>query len=79
MSISFKPHHGVSYQRFLIFRVYPTGKIKRIGKMLAPNLELARLKAKELWSQEPSQTTLLLETPEQTQQRLKAMRKKKRR
>lgn len=83
MGISFKPFHGTPFQKFNISRVYPTGQIKRIGKMLAPNLELATAKALELWDKEPEGCTLLVETPEQSQARYQASRpkpkKKKRR
>lgn len=72
MGISFKPFHGIPYQKFIISRVYPDGRIKRIGKMLAPHSSLAHAKALELWNAEPEGCTLLVETPEQAQARWNA-------
>ncbi|GEM_PF-6639389 len=77
MGVSFKPFHGIPYQKFIISRVTPEGKIKRIGKMLAPNPELATIKAQELWNREPEGCTLRVETPEQVQARFLAQRKAK--
>jgi hypothetical protein len=70
--ITFKPHHGTPFQKFGIFRVYPTGMIKRIGQMLAPSAELAAAKAQELWRNEPTGCTLSIETAAQTQARYQA-------
>lgn len=76
MGISFKPFHGIPYQKFIINRVYPTGRIQRIGKMLAPHPALAEAKALELWVKEPEGCTLLVETPAQSQARYLASRPK---
>jgi len=77
-TISFKPYHGAPYQKFFIIRNTADGKIKRIGKMLAPNAELAEAKARQLWTNEPAGSTLNVETPEQAQARYRAGLKKKR-
>lgn len=76
MKVTFKQFHGIPYQRFLINRVFPNGKIVRIGKTLAPNEEMAKLKAIELWNHEPIETILVIETPYQAQARFKASLKK---
>lgn len=76
MGISFKPFHGIPYQKFIINRVYPDGKIKRIGKMLAPHPALAEAKALELWDRRPEGCTLLVETPEESQARYLANKPK---
>lgn len=77
MGISFKPFHGQPYQKFVIVRIYPSGKMKRIGRMLAPNLELAIAKAGELWDKEPEGCTLVVETAAQLQARFQAAHPKK--
>lgn len=46
--LSFKPWHGTAYQRFNILIQKPDRK-KRIGRILAPNNELALVKARELF------------------------------
>jgi hypothetical protein len=69
MGISFKPFHGIPYEKFLINRIYPDGKIKRIGKMLAPHRALAHAKALELWTAEPPGCTLTVETPAEARAR----------
>jgi 1,2-phenylacetyl-CoA epoxidase PaaB subunit len=45
MKISFKPWHGRPYKKYHIL-ISNQGKIKYIGKMLAPNRELALVKAR---------------------------------
>ena len=45
MAISFKPWHGQTYKRFNIL-ANVKGKEKRIGRILAPNEELALIKAR---------------------------------
>ncbi len=76
--ISFKPYHGTPYQKFFVVRNTADGKTKRIGKMLAPNAELAEAKARQLWASEPAGSTLIIETPEQAKARYRAGLKKKR-
>ncbi len=46
--LSFKPWHGKPYQRFNILLQRPDRK-KRIGRLLAPNHELALIKSRELF------------------------------
>ena len=48
MSLSFTPWHGTAYQRFNILETKPD-RIKKIGRILAPNEELALVKARELF------------------------------
>ena len=46
--LSFTPWHGKPYQRFNILVQLPERK-KRIGRLLAPNEELALIKSRELF------------------------------
>lgn len=46
MTLSFKPWHGMPYKKFNIFADVKNRK-KRIGRMLAPNEDLALIKARE--------------------------------
>lgn len=46
--LSFKPWHGKPYQRFNILE-QKADRQKRIGRMLAPNEELALVKSRELF------------------------------
>ena len=48
MSLSFTPWHGIAYQRFNILETKPD-RVKKIGRILAPNEELALVKARELF------------------------------
>ena len=46
MTLSFKPWHGTPYKKFNIFADVKDQK-KCVGRMLAPNEELALVKARE--------------------------------
>ena len=46
--LSFKPWHGQKYEKFNILITLPDRK-KRIGRLIAPNHELALIKARELF------------------------------
>ena len=46
--LSFKPWHGQKYEKFNIFITLPDRK-KRIGRIIAPNEELALIKAREIF------------------------------
>lgn len=46
MTLSFKPWHGTPYKKFNIFADVKSRR-KRVGRMLAPNGELALIKARE--------------------------------
>lgn len=52
-TIGFKPYHDTPYQKFFVIRSTSDGKIKRIGKMLAPNAELAEAKARNSGTKNP--------------------------
>ena len=47
-TLSFKPWHGQVYEKFNIMMQLPERQ-KRIGRLLAPNHELALVKARELF------------------------------
>ena len=53
MALSFAPWHGQSYKRFNIF-VKVDGRTRHLGRMLAPNEELALIKARENFPEYPS-------------------------
>ncbi len=57
MSLNFKPWYGTPYRRFNIFADIKDRK-KRTGRMLAPNDELALVKAREIL---PGHTNLHVE------------------
>jgi len=45
--VTFKLHQGKPYKKYCVFSKSPDGSVKYIGRMLAPNDELALKKAKE--------------------------------
>lgn len=65
--LSFKPWHGQPYQRFNIIVQLPERK-RRIGRMLAPNHELALIKARELF---PSLNLLIEKRPDKPKKKKK--------
>lgn len=69
--MSYKAFYGQKFVKYSVYVPFRDVKVRRIGRLLAPNKDLAVAKARELWGKH--HPVIMVDTPDEAHHRFKVM------